>query len=410
MKETLMTKEEFYNLINSKQPVNGAFTEDDIYEFGKALKELPRKDRSWEELADIIRWEGNYEGLRSFINRKLRKDGIVFNEPLKATHDELVDDDLISQRIQLEKEKQRVRDERTAYRRLLREDAREDEFRSAIRDTVSSLNKLPAFKFSGDKNIKGDGEAILMISDLHIGVKCDNYYNKYDVDIAKKRLERLTDEVIKYCKHNEVSILNVCNLGDMIHGIIHTNARIECEIDVINQVMIASEYIANVLNRLSSAIPKVVYRSVIDNHSRVIANKADALDSEHFSKLMDWYLEERLKSTSVVFANDNIDDGVGKFDLRDGKKVMFAHGHNDSINTVYQNFTGMTKSYLDYILLGHYHSPKAKSFQDTRVFVNGSIVGTEQYAFSKRLFSSPSQTLLITNGNNLIDITIDLNI
>ena len=60
------------------------------------------------------------------------------------------------------------------------------------------------------------------------------------------------------------------------------------------------------------------------------------------------------------------------------------------------------------MLLGHYHSEKAKSFQGAKVFVNGSIVGTEQYALSKRLFSNPSQTLLIFKENSLNNISIDL--
>ena len=53
-------------------------------------------------------------------------------------------------------------------------------------------------------------------------------------------------------------------------------------------------------------------------------------------------------------------------------------------------------------------SNKLKEFQGCRVIVSGSIVGTEQYAFSKRLFSKASQTLLIFEDENLIDIKINL--
>ena len=55
-------------------------------------------------------------------------------------------------------------------------------------------------------------------------------------------------------------------------------------------------------------------------------------------------------------------------------------------------------------------SEKTKTFNGLKVIVNGSIVGTEQYALSKRLFSEPSQTLLIFNGNNLINVSINLSI
>ena len=43
-----------------------------------------------------------------------------------------------------------------------------------------------------------------------------------------------------------------------------------------------------------------------------------------------------------------------------------------------------------------------------KVIVNGSICGTEGYAFSKRLFGEPEQTLLLFDGENLITFNINL--
>lgn len=404
-----MTREEFDLLVEQLKDEDGKYDDKAMYQLGVAMKSIPNKgERNWAELAEIVGYHGGANSFRNWVNTRMKRDGILPKSVQYPSDDSsILAQELFKERIELEKEKQKVRDERTAYRRLIREDAREDEFRNSMVEAASVLEGLPKVEYVGELP-RGDKEAILMLSDMHIGVNCDNFYNKYNKEIARERLNVLLSDVISYCKTFGITTLNVCNLGDMVHGIIHTNARIECELDVIEQVIVASEYISEFLNGLLQAAPRVVYRSVIDNHSRVIANKADALDSEHFSKLIDWFLQERLKHTSVIFANDNLDDGVGKFDLINGKSVMFAHGHNDSINSVYQNFTGMTKSYIDVILLGHYHSPKEKSFQDTKVFVNGSIVGTEQYAFSKRLFSRPSQTLIIFDGDNVLNITVEL--
>ena len=56
-------------------------------------------------------------------------------------------------------------------------------------------------------------------------------------------------------------------------------------------------------------------------------------------------------------------------------------------------------------------SGKEKAFNGFKIFVNGSIVGTEQYALSKRLFSIPEQKLLIFDEcENTLDININLNI
>ena len=63
------------------------------------------------------------------------------------------------------------------------------------------------------------------------------------------------------------------NLGDMIQGIIHTNARMYVQYDAITQTMKAAELIANFLNVIQSAAPEITYRSCVDNHSRMFANK-----------------------------------------------------------------------------------------------------------------------------------------
>ena len=99
------------------------------------------------------------------------------------------------------------------------------------------------------------------------------------------------------------------------------------------------------------------------------------------------------------------------FELLNGKKFVFAHGHLENLNSCWQNIVGGTRQYIDYIAMGHYHCEKAKSFQGAKVYVNGSIVGTEQYALGKRLFSKPSQTLLIFDefGNEL-NISINLDV
>ena len=69
---------------------------------------------------------------------------------------------------------------------------------------------------------------------------------------------------------------------------------------------------------------------------------------------------------------------------------------------------GATREFIDYVILGHYHSSKTKSFQGSKVIINGSIVGTDQYAYSKRLFGDPEQTILISCGNDLSIHTINL--
>ena len=43
--------------------------------------------------------------------------------------------------------------------------------------------------------------------------------------------------------------------------------------------------------------------------------------------------------------------------------------------------------FIDYVLLAHFHSSATKSFQGSTLFINGSLVGTEDFAFGRRLFN-----------------------
>lgn len=401
-----MTKEKYLEELALRK--DSIKTEEDLLQLCKMHKEIPCKDRSWEYLKNEVGWDGSAESLRSWANRRLPKDKVESGEPESPNEVKLNAD--------LYKEKTNIRDTFNAYRRTLRDEARIEDLKNSLIEAAKQFAELPDCLFdvsateSANIEFNAKKEAVLLLSDLHIGVDCDNFYNKYNTVIAKERLSKLLKETIEKCHRNDVEILHVLNLGDMINGLIHTNARLEQQLDVAEQIIVASELLANFMNEVQKAAPVVTYRSVYDNHSRAIANKNEHIEKEQFSKLIDWYVKERLSNTAIRFIDNEIDGGIGSLKLKNGKKIIFAHGHQDGINSGWQNFIGLTKEWVDYIILAHYHNAKEKTYNGSVVFVNGSIVGTEQYAFGKRLFSNPSQKLIIfeEDSGTYLDINIDV--
>lgn len=384
------------------------FTNDVLYQIGLRHKSLPREEKNWNELAEYLELDRSGENFRSWVKHRQERDGsltprILFSSPLIGDTPEIT-----AQLETLHKERVKARDAVNTHKNYLRDEARLEQFIEDIKTAVYDLEKLPKVKFDYKLKKGRQTEAVLLLSDLHLGVDCVNFYNTYNSSVAIERLKKLVSSTIEYCHTNNVKKLNVLNLGDMIHGLIHTNARIDQQMDVISQVIQASELIADVLNELQKAAPTIIYRSCSDNHSRTFANKQENLEVENFGRIIDWFLEERLKGTSVKFAKDNLDFGLGKFKLDNGKNCCYAHGHEDTINQVFQDYVGATKEYIDYIFLGHYHTAKMKTFQNAKVFVNGSIVGTEQYALSKRYFGDPEQLLIVFDDNNVITYNINL--
>lgn len=412
-----MTREEITKKIESFG--KRELTKDELYELGKMHRELPLAQRDWTWMAEVAGWKGNAEAYRGYVKGRMKRENTL---PV-ATSDNAIESanqpELVKQRHEIFKERQKLRDERTNLNRTLRDEARIERFEDTIIEAIKTLDKLPEIKpihnvVVDTKEVlpfaKSPVEAIAMLSDLHIGMEIDEYCNKYNVDIATIRVNKWVQDVIKYCKANKVQRLNIVNLGDLISGLIHTTLRIQEEFDVATQVIQASEIVARALNALQEAAPEVIYRSCTDNHSRFMPNKNEHIEKENWCRIIDWYLKERLKDTNIIFKNDNLSQSLGKFQLMNGKTVMFAHGHLDKPNASFQNFIGATEEFVHYVLLGHYHCEKVKMFQNMKVLINGSICGTDPYAESIRKYTKPAQTLLIFDDDNLINHSINLDI
>lgn len=407
----MITVDEFQEYVDSFQKEKGKYTLDELLQIGVKFKQLPRSQRSWKILHDTL---GIYNitpaGYRKRVERYMKKNAFQILEeeekeiPAKTAEEEGKEfrDAYIQQ--------QKVRDWYNAYRRDIREEVRIENLKDEINNAANKFSKLESKKWDTSKLYVAGNEAVLLLSDLHIGVDCANYYNKYNEQIAENRLEKLARSVRLYCENNKVEILHILNLGDLINGIIHTNARIEAQYDVAEQIIVAGNLISKFMSAVVDVAPKITYRSVFDNHSRAIANKNEHVEKEQFSRIIDWFIKERLKDTSIEFYENEIDGGIGKLTLKSGKCLMFCHGHNDGKNNSYQNFIGLTQNWVDYICMAHYHNPAAKEFQGCKVFINGSIVGTESYAFGRRLFAKPSQKLLIFQEkcDDVVDIDISL--
>ena len=392
----MLTKDEFYRYVDS---FNGNYDELDLLAIGKKFRELPVKQRNWTELVNYLKLSKSGNAFRVWVYR---------NALLSSDNETYEEDNEVEAYKEEYKAISKNRDILNAYRRSLRDEARIEVLQDTVKEAVSNLNALPQVRINCIGNPRGDIEAVALLSDLHIGVMCNNFVNKYDDKVAAERLSKWTSDIIRYCDSFNVSRLNILNLGDLIHGLIHVSARLEQQYDVVNQIMVAAELIAQALNNLQVLNCEIIYRSVTDNHSRAVANLHEHIEKENFYRLIDWFLEERLKGSKIVFEHDNLDESLGLFNLLNGEPFAFAHGHLESKTNVYQMFTGLTKVIPTYIALGHYHSSSARTFQGSKLFINGSVCGVEQYALSKRLASPAEQKLIIFDDVNVIDIDINL--
>lgn len=419
-----MTVKEFWEIIDAidiDSREEARYTEDEMYKIGCSFIEMnnaqKREIGGWDRLVEILQpldKNGDVmkkgDTFRQWVKgRRYSKDEMVHNEKMLsgATIDKIsfveFKDKTEKLKSELYKQEVKTRDVLNSYRKTLRSEARVESIKDLIERSVTALPPLPEVE-PGVARISAEdspAEAVMLLSDMHIGMTIDNFANTYNKEVARARLAAYVDEVITLCHANNVVRLNVCNLNDLVHGAIHLTARIEEEEDVITQIMLASEMLAEALNKLQAAAPEVIYRSVTDNHSRLMPSFKEHIEKESLARLIDFYVEPRLSGSSIIFAKDNLDYDISKIDLLNGKIMICAHGHRDNINTIIQGYMGALRQYVNYVCVGHYHETKMKGFQGAKVFVNGSLCGPDSFAISKRLFGDPEQTLLIFKGRTL---------
>ena len=198
----------------------------------------------------------------------------------------LTTDDIVEsieeERRELYKDKVKLRDQRRELNKVLMNAARFENLIEVMQDEIRNMDDLsqPYNEQKVDNSVHVK-EASMLISDMHLGIEFDSPVNYYSIDTAIDRLNQYKCKVIKYCRENNVTKLNVEILGDMISGIIHGSVRVQQEEDAITQLMIVSEALANAINDMKNYIPQIVVYNVFGNHSRLISAKKESITSEN---------------------------------------------------------------------------------------------------------------------------------
>lgn len=427
-----MTVEEFWKYVDSidiESRDDGRFTEEEMFDIGVMFKTQldngqKRQIGGWDYLTSVLKpldKDGNImtkgDTFRQWVKDRCYRYGTM--EPnvhllSGRTIDSLSFEDFSEKAEEIKqdlyKQQIKTRDHLNAYRSLLRDDARMETMRDLIKESAAAKNEFEpldckkVFEYEADESAEG----VLLFSDWHIGMQIDNFYNRYNVQVARDRVQAVLETTLIEAQKNKIHTLHVLNLGDLIVNTLHTVPRILQEIDAVQQTMVAAEILSEFLVELAKVIPEVTYRSCLDNHSRMTPDLKQSLDSESLAYIIDWYIADRIRDSGVKIENDNLDPNIGMFTLKNGDKFVFAHGHKIDANQSIQRFTAATKQYIKYVALGHFHETKMKTFMNSKVFVNGSGCGLDSYALGKCLFGSAEQTLLVFTDRSLNNITIEL--
>lgn len=302
--------------------------------------------------------------------------------------------------LELKKLRQHIADEKQELKKLLTEDHKLEVLRQEMSKFATRFTTAP---FSITEEPVKSREAILLISDWHYGNVVSLPVNQYNRSSARNRVEQLTSRVISLCKEAGVNHLYLLNLGDLISGRIHYTLQIKNECSVVEQVMEVSNLLANMLAAFMKAGIYIDYYSCVDNHSRLEPNKELSIEEDNFYKLIDWYLQACFSPRDELVFHKNEHRDIITFKTGTGVNVAAVHGHKDSDKDMAQTLDVVTRTKLDLILYSHYHHFTMNDNMEKIKIGNGSLMGTDTYAWDKRLHSRPSQTLIVTSSREAVE-------
>ena len=322
----------------------------------------------------------------------------------KAHQDSVTDRNALSEIdskiLELKKERQRFFDQRTAFNKVVRERARQEELNDIIVKQVSSGN-LPYLNYEMNEISPSDNDLLVSLNDIHFGAVVSNYWCEYNSGICATMMCNYLDRILVIAKtHHSENCIVFAN-GDLISGSIHHQITVSNKENLIEQIMGVSELIAGFLANLSPHFNEVRFVSVAGNHSR-IDQKDRAIQQERLDDLTEWYLQARMSEFKnvVIGYGDKIDSTMYVMDVR-GKNYVGVHGDYDPTPSHIQALQTMVGRPVYAVLLGHKHHCCTDNVQGIRTVMAGSFLGVDDFCISKRIYGKPEQFVCVCDDSGI---------
>lgn len=310
-------------------------------------------------------------------------------------------------KIELEKERLKIRTENLEYNANKREVARHDMLNEEI---VAAISRLEPIKFSRkfEPDVTNEQVGVLCIGDEHYGTVIDmdslfgEKVNVYNPDVFKSRMEKLMNDI----ENDTYSVasfskLIVFDLGDSIQGILRLSDLMKLKAGVVDASMQYAEYISHWLVELSERLQvPIEYIAVGGNHSeiRMLNGKKGDFPDDNIAKIITKIVELRLKDNSNISVAPYAECG---FKTIQGVNILAYHG-DDTKDVVREIafFEDYHQIDIDILLLGHFHHLEQQSVgiglnTEKEVIKCPSIVGIDDYSKKCRKLSRAGALLML---------------
>ena len=272
-----------------------------------------------------------------------------------------------------------------------------------------NLSKLSVYH----KPKSGTSVGIIHLSDIHFNELIDIQSNKYDFNIASKRLFLLAERAKTYFHALGVTEILIAMTGDLMNS----DRRLDEMLNAASNRTKATFLAVDILQQFILDLNKdfnITVAYVSGNESRVNPEIGwnDNIVSDSYDTMIFYILKKVFeKSRGIYF----IDGDCSELTICiNGVNILMMHGHgciNGSVEKSIEQVKGRYASHgviIDYVIFGHIHS----AIVGDHFARSSSLCGSNAYnEKSLNIRGRASQNLYVIHENKLIDgIKIDLQI
>lgn len=301
---------------------------------------------------------------------------------------------------ELKKERYKLQTEKLENNKWLRENARDELIGEQITDAISQLTPLDIPDYI--EPVSNDKSYLLAFSDCHYGIEIDikdiygNTINKYSPEIFERRMWQMLNKLIDRIYKDEITELNVWELGDSVNGLLRLNSQLmHTKYGVMDSAIKYANFLATWLCELSHYV-RVKFQMVMDsNHNqlRLCGAPKNSFSEENVSKVIVEILKARLLENKNISIIENVTGN--NYGLFSTYSVLGIHGEVKNINNCLNELSRAYGTQFDYCIMGHCHHANVKeNGQNSETITVRSMVGVDNYGMSLNKVSDVGASLL----------------
>ena len=319
----------------------------------------------------------------------------------------IADKDIVQYNVRLSKQKQKIQDLNRIQNKSFREHARIENALVEYNKEIIKLLKTESTNTKVKKHKETNKAAILVqIADTHFNEIVNIDSNKYDFQIASKRLQKFAYHIKKYATLHKTKEIIVGITGDLLNSDRRMDEYLNQSTNRAKATFLSTILLKTFLLELNE-IANISVACVTGNESRVQQELGwtDIVASDNYDLTIFEML--RLLLPKMNFMSGNALEMVLEINKQN---VLLIHGHqlgkmdgNQVAKVIAKYSTNGIK--IDFIICGHLHETMIRD----QISRSASLVGSNTYSErALNLAGRAAQNIYIFTEDGRQDIRIDL--